>query len=157
MLEPDAGPTRTSGSERGAGQQWLAPTRLRDERTWGSQQPPAVWFEYAPGRGGEHPREHLRDFQGVVHCDAYAGFNELFGLFPHRRRNARAGPGRLKRSLCFSHYPESAVIRGVLPRTPGDAASCCSVTPDKVGNWSDGCKIGEYVRFRSPRPSAIGR
>jgi hypothetical protein len=38
-----------------------------------------------------------------VHCDAYAGFNELFGLFPHRRRNARAGPGRLKRSICFSH------------------------------------------------------
>ena len=28
MLEPDAGPTRTSGSQRGAGQQWPAPTRL---------------------------------------------------------------------------------------------------------------------------------
>ena len=27
MLEPDAGPTRTSGSLKGAGQKWLAPTR----------------------------------------------------------------------------------------------------------------------------------
>jgi hypothetical protein len=27
MLEPDAGPTRMSGSQRGAGQRWLAPTR----------------------------------------------------------------------------------------------------------------------------------
>lgn len=93
VLDPGRGRTRT-------GYLW---TYVRDERTWGSQLPPAVWFEYAPGRGGEHPRQHLRDFQGVVHCDAYAGFNELFGLFPHRRRNARAGPERLKRSLCFSH------------------------------------------------------
>jgi hypothetical protein len=28
MLEPDAGPTRMSGSQRGVGQQWPAPTRL---------------------------------------------------------------------------------------------------------------------------------
>lgn len=31
-----------------------------------------------------------------------AGMNELFGLFPHRRKS-RAGPARMKRSLCFSH------------------------------------------------------
>jgi len=30
MLEPDAGPTRTSGSQRGAGQQRPAPTRQLD-------------------------------------------------------------------------------------------------------------------------------
>ena len=93
VLDPGRGRTRT-------GYLW---TYVRDERGWASQQPPAVWFEYAPGRGGEHPRKHLRDYQGVVHCDAYAGFNELLGLFPHRRKNARAGPARLKRSLCWSH------------------------------------------------------
>ena len=92
VLDPGRGRTRT-------GYLW---TYVRDERGWGSQQPPAVWFEYAPGRGGEHPREHLRDYQGVVHCDGYAGMNELFGLFPHRRKS-RAGPARMKRSLCFSH------------------------------------------------------
>jgi len=92
VLDPGRGRTRT-------GYLW---TYVRDERGWGSQQPPAVWFEYAPGRGGEHPREHLRDFSGVVHCDGYAGMNELFGLFPQRRKS-RAGPARMKRSLCWSH------------------------------------------------------
>jgi transposase len=93
VLDPGRGRTRT-------GYLW---TYVRDERTWGSPQPPAVWFEYSPGRGGEHPRRHLHGYQGVVHVDAYAGFNELFGLFPHRARKARAGPARLKRSLCWAH------------------------------------------------------
>lgn len=93
VLDPGRGRTRT-------GYLW---TYVRDERTWGSREPPAVWFEYSPGRGGEHPRRHLQGYQGVVHVDAYAGFNELFGLFPHRERKARAGPARLKRSLCFAH------------------------------------------------------
>ena len=64
VLDPGRGRTRT-------GYLW---TYVRDERGWGSQQPPAVWFEYAPGRGGEHPREHLRGYRGVVHCDAYGGY-----------------------------------------------------------------------------------
>ena len=92
VLDPGRGRTRT-------GYLW---TYVRDERGWGSQQPPAVWFEYAPGRGGEHPSEHLKDFHGVVHCDGYAGMNELFGIFPQRRKS-RAGPARMKRSLCWSH------------------------------------------------------
>jgi transposase len=93
VLDPGRGRTRT-------GYLW---TYVRDERTWASREPPAVWFEYSPGRGGEHPRRHLQGYQGVVHVDAYAGFNELFGLLPHRERKARAGPARLKRSLCFAH------------------------------------------------------
>ena len=92
VLDPGRGRTR-------AGYLW---TYVRDERGWGSQQPPAVWFEYAPERGGKHPREHLRDFSGVVHCDGYAGMNELFGIFI-KRRKSRAGPARMKRSLCWSH------------------------------------------------------
>jgi transposase len=92
VLDPGRGCTRT-------GYLW---TYVRDERGWGSQQPPAVWFEYAPGRGGEHPREHLRGYRGIVHCDAYGGMNELFGIFPKRRKTP-VGPARMKRSLCFSH------------------------------------------------------
>lgn len=93
VLDPGRGRTRT-------GYLW---TYVRDERTWASREPPAVWFEYSPGRGGQHPRRHLHGYQGVVHVDAYAGFNELFGLFPNRQRKARAGPARLKRSLCWAH------------------------------------------------------
>jgi transposase len=97
VLDPGRGRTKT-------GYLW---TYVRDERPWGSRFAPAVWFEYSPNRKGEHPRRHLRDFRGVVHSDAYSGLNEVFGCFASgkeaNRSQARAGPPRLRRSLCWAH------------------------------------------------------
>lgn len=97
VLDPGRGRTKT-------GYLW---TYVRDERPWGSVSVPAVWFEYSPNRKGEHPRRHLRDFRGVVHSDAYSGLNEVFGYFASgketNRSQARAGPPRLTRSLCWAH------------------------------------------------------
>lgn len=96
VLDPGRGRTKT-------GYLW---TYVRDERPWGSALAPAVWFEYSPNRKGEHPRRHLRDFRGVVHSDAYSGLNEVFEcLAPGKanRSDARAGPPRLTRSLCWAH------------------------------------------------------
>ena len=97
VLDPGRGRTKT-------GYLW---TYVRDERPWGSAQAPAVWFEYSPNRKGEHPRRHLRDFRGVVHSDAYSGLNEVFECFaPNKgasRSDARAGPPRMRRSLCWAH------------------------------------------------------
>lgn len=97
VLDPGRGRTKT-------GYLW---TYVRDERSWGSASAPAVWFEYSPNRKGEHPRRHLRDFRGVVHSDAYCGLNEVFGYFASgkstNRSDARAGPPRLTRSLCWAH------------------------------------------------------
>lgn len=94
VLDPGRGRTKT-------GYLW---TYVRDETPWGSGQPRAVWFEYSPNRRGEHPRRHLSDFHGVVHSDAYSGFNELFECFPRNKTGApRAGPPRLTRSLCWAH------------------------------------------------------
>jgi transposase len=97
VLDPGRGRTKT-------GYLW---TYVRDERPWGSAQAPAVWFEYSPNRKGEHPRRHLRDFRGVVHSDAYSGLNEVFEYFaPNKgasRSDARAGPPRMRRSLCWAH------------------------------------------------------
>jgi transposase len=97
VLDPGRGRTKT-------GYLW---TYVRDERPWGSTRAPAVWFEYSPNRRGEHPRQHLREFQGVVHADAYSGFNDVFECFPNRKSRrqlkARAGPARIKRSLCWAH------------------------------------------------------
>lgn len=93
VLDPGRGRTKT-------GYLW---TYVRDERSWSGQQPPAVWFEYSPGRSGEHPRRHLRDYRGIVHCDAYGGFNELFDIFPKRSKKTREGPAPRKRSLCWAH------------------------------------------------------
>jgi transposase len=97
VLDPGRGRTKT-------GYLW---TYVRDERPWGSVQPPAVWFEFSPNRKGAHPRRHLRDFRGVVHSDAYSGLNEVFEYFVANkgasRSDARAGPPRMRRSLCWAH------------------------------------------------------
>src|SRR3954451_7667815 len=84
VLAPGSGKTKT-------GRLW---TYVRDERPFAGKRPPAALFFYSPDRKGEHPQAHLNDFRGLVHVDAYAGFNELFvgnriaeaGCWAHVRR-----------------------------------------------------------------------
>jgi transposase len=40
--------------------------------------PPAVWFAYSPDRKGEHPRLHLKNYEGALQADAYSGFGHLY-------------------------------------------------------------------------------
>jgi transposase len=68
VLAPGNGRTRT-------GRLW---TYVRDDRPAGDLTPPAVWFAYSPDRKGEHPRQHLKTFQGALQADAYAGFHHLY-------------------------------------------------------------------------------
>jgi transposase len=55
VLAPGTGKTKT-------GRLW---TYVRDDRPAGDTAAPAVWFAYSPDRGGEHPQQHLRTFQGA--------------------------------------------------------------------------------------------
>jgi hypothetical protein len=48
-------------------------------RPTGEDIAPAVWFAYSEDRKGEHPRRHLKSFQGGLQADAYAGFHHLYG------------------------------------------------------------------------------
>jgi transposase len=50
-----------------------------------------VWFSYSPDRKGEHPREHLKDFTGILQADGYAGFHHLYG------------DGRIQEAACWAH------------------------------------------------------
>src|SRR5215469_14448553 len=68
VLAPGTGKTKT-------GRLW---TYVRDDRPWGDSTAPAVWFAYSPDRKGEHPRQHLKGFHGVLQADAYAGFHHLY-------------------------------------------------------------------------------
>jgi transposase len=68
VLAPGNGQTKT-------GRLW---TYVRDDRPAGERAGPAVWFAYSPDRKGEHPERHLREFQGSLQADAYAGFNQLY-------------------------------------------------------------------------------
>lgn len=81
VLAPGTGKTKT-------GRLW---TYVRDDRPAGDERPPAVWFSYSPDRKGEHPREHLKDFTGILQADGYAGFHHLYG------------DGRIHEAACWAH------------------------------------------------------
>jgi transposase len=81
VLAPGMGKTKTA-------RLW---TYVRDDRPAGSDVPPAVWFAYSPDRKGEHPRQHLKDFCGVLQADAYAGFGHLYQA------------GHIQEAACMAH------------------------------------------------------
>jgi hypothetical protein len=81
VLAPGTGKTKTARI-------W---TYVRDERPWGSQIAPAVFFRYTPDRKGEHPRQHLATFAGILHADGYAGFDRLFE------------GGQIHEAACWAH------------------------------------------------------
>ena len=68
MLAPGNGKTKTA--------RFLADDR--DERPWGSDASPAAWYQFTPDRKGIRPSQNLKDYQGWMHADGYAGFEELY-------------------------------------------------------------------------------
>ena len=68
VLAPGLGKSKT-------GRIW---TYVRDGRKYGDKTPPAVCYFYSPDRKGSRPLEHLKDFSGTLHADAYAGYNDLY-------------------------------------------------------------------------------
>jgi transposase len=81
VLAPGNGKTKT-------GRLW---TYVRDDRPAGDSTPAAVWFAYSPDRRGEHPRQHLRSFRGILQADAYAGFHHLYE------------GGQIQEAACWAH------------------------------------------------------
>ena len=81
VLAPGNGKTKS-------GRLW---TYVRDDRPAGDNTPPAVWFAYSPDHRGDHPREHLRSFGGILQADAYAGFHHLYE------------GGRIQEAACWAH------------------------------------------------------
>ena len=68
VLAPGTGKTKT-------GRLW---TYVRDDRASGDTTAPAVWFAYSPDRKGEHPKQHLKLYNGALQADAYSGFHHLY-------------------------------------------------------------------------------
>ena len=81
VLAPGTGKTKT-------GRLW---TYVRDDRPGGSATPPAVLFRYSPDRKGEHPRQHLNTFRGILQADGYAGFDRIYEQ------------GRITEAACWAH------------------------------------------------------
>ncbi|MGA3344491.1 MAG: IS66 family transposase [Terracidiphilus sp.] len=81
VLAPGMGKTKTA-------RLW---TYVRDDRPAGLDMPPAVWFAYTEDRKGEHPRQHLSSFTGILQADGYAGFHHLYE------------DGRIVEAACWAH------------------------------------------------------
>jgi len=81
VLAPGRGKTKT-------GRLW---TYVRDDRPWGDQTPPAVWYAYAPDRKGEHPQAHLSEFRRTLQADAYPGYEEIYK------------GGQVRQAVCMAH------------------------------------------------------
>jgi transposase len=81
VLAPGNGKTKT-------GRLW---TYVRDDRPWGGETPPGLWFAYSPDRKGEHPQGHLKEFTGTLQADAYAGYDAVYK------------GGRVNEAACMAH------------------------------------------------------
>ncbi|HEX2646383.1 MAG TPA: IS66 family transposase [Candidatus Dormibacteraeota bacterium] len=68
---------------------------VRDDRPFDGRAPPAAMFHYSRDRGGEHPRQHLASYSGILQADAYAGFGELYA--GDRR------PAPITEAVCWAH------------------------------------------------------
>ncbi|OOG60965.1 IS66 family transposase [Polaromonas sp. C04] len=90
-IHGDDTPIRVLGGAKNkakTGRLWVY---VRDDRAGGDTAPAAVWFQYSADRKGEHPRRHLRDFEGILQADAFSGYNRLFE------------DGRIVEAACWSH------------------------------------------------------
>jgi transposase len=81
VLAPGTGKTKTA-------RLW---TYVRDDRAAADDAPPAVWFAYSEDRKGEHPKQHLSSFSGILEADGYAGFHHLYE------------GGRIVEAACWAH------------------------------------------------------
>jgi transposase len=68
VLAPGLGKTKI-------GRLW---TYVRDGRKYGDEDPSAACYFYSPDRKGIRPEELLKNFTGVFHADAYAGYNNVY-------------------------------------------------------------------------------
>ena len=84
-------PVLAKGKTR-TGRLW---TYVRDDRPFAGPDPPAAVFFYSRDRGGEHPKQHLASYAGLMQADAYAGFNRLY--------EANRKPGPIIEAACWAH------------------------------------------------------
>ena len=121
VLDPGRGRTKT-------GYLWAM---LRDDRSYGGADPPAVVFEYAPGRSGEHADRMLAGFEGILHVDGYAGYNRLAD-------DRREGGAPLRLAYCWAH-----ARREIIRATPKAGSP---VADDLLGRIAELYKIEATIR-----------
>jgi transposase len=67
-----------------------------DPRLHAGAGPAVAFYRYSADRKGERPREHLAGFSGVMHADAFAGYDALYRPEPGL-------PPRIQHAACWAH------------------------------------------------------
>ena len=67
----------------------------RDDRPWAGEQPPAVVYSYAPGRGHIHANALLGGYRGILQCDGYAAYKKFGG--------SKSADPAVTLAFCWSH------------------------------------------------------
>lgn len=102
VQDPGSGRTKT-------GRLWVV---VRDEKPWGSVNPPAAYYRYSPDRKGEHAEALLGSARGFLHADAYAGFEQLYTPDPV------TGHPRLEPVACWAHARRALYDQFVGTKSP---------------------------------------
>ena len=68
---------------------------LRNDRPWAGDQPPAVVYSYAPGRGHIHANALLGGYRGILQCDGYAAYKKFAG--------SKSADPAVTLAFCWSH------------------------------------------------------
>lgn len=71
---------------------------LRNEKSFGSDVPSAVYFHFSSNRKSEHPQNLLKDHEGWLHADAYPGFNPLYKIV-----DSVTGEAQIEEVACWAH------------------------------------------------------
>jgi transposase len=99
--------------------------QVRDDRPFGGPDPPAAVFFYSPDRRGEHPEGHLDGFAGILHADAYGGFNRLYTPDRH--------PGPVLEAACWAPArPKFFVLAEIGLNTRGKIAIAAPLAVEAV-------------------------
>jgi transposase len=67
----------------------------RDDRPWAGDQPPAVVYSYAPGRGHIHANALLGGYRGILQCDGYSAYKKFGG--------SKSTDPAVTLAFCWSH------------------------------------------------------
>jgi transposase len=120
VLDPGRGHTKT-------GRLWCY---VRDDRPFGGPAPPAVLYRYSADRRGEHPREHLAGFLGILQADGYKGYAGLYdqgvteaACWAHVRRKFFDVHAESKSPLALEALQRIAALYEIEARLRGQSAA----------------------------------
>jgi len=136
-------------------------TYVRDDRPFGGPAPPAALYYASRDRRGEHPRNHLQGYDGILQADAYSGYN---GLYDQGR-----SPGPVTSALCWAHARRKFFELADIAANARRSRTAQAISPIALEGLKridalfdieraiNGLDAAERLKFRQEQSAAIAR